>query len=115
MAMAMPLLRLVFCTMCGVNIQIPALRHRVSGIVSLLGTQGYPLPTRYLFQHHQRRVPLGRAIGLGELGIDDQVMGLLRQQIAVVAELGLFAMPLRANSASGSVVDTWVWLLRCSP
>lgn len=82
--------------------QIPALRHKVSGVVSLVGTQGYRLPNRYLFQHHQRRVPLGCAIGYSS-ALTIRLWAILRQQIAVVAELGLSAMPLHANSGR----DRW--------
>ena len=39
-----------FGVLCHVrrHFQIPALRHKVSGVVSLVGTQGYRLPSRYL-------------------------------------------------------------------
>jgi hypothetical protein len=60
----------------------------------LVATDRHPLATRNLFQHQQRRVALGRPIGLPRQGVHNQPMPVLHQQIAAVTQLGLLALPL---------------------
>src|SRR5262249_41925295 len=56
----------VLCDM-GRHVHIPAFRHEVSGVVTLVATYGHPLSARDLFQHHQCGIALGGAIGLENL------------------------------------------------
>src|SRR5436190_8975536 len=91
-----------------------ALGHEICRVVRLVTSHRYLSRARNLFQHHQRGIALCRSVGLEHLGVYDQSIAVLHQQIPVVTQLGFFALAF-ANFASGSVFDWCVSLDRFSP
>ena len=47
--------------------------------------------------------------------VDDEAVPVLHQDMPGVGELGLFALTLAGQTASGSVVEAWVSFVRRSP
>ena len=72
-------------------VQLAALGYKTSGIVALIGSHCHPLLGRDLFDHQQRRISFRRAIGLQQLGICDQPVAVLDEQISAVTQLCFFA------------------------
>ena len=60
-----------------------------------------PAGNRPSSQHHQRRIPFRRAVGLEHLRVHDQPIAVLGQKIAVVAEPGFLAVALSRQQSIG--------------
>jgi len=81
---------------------------------SLVASHGYLLRARNLFQHHQRGIASAVRC-LEHLGVYDQSVAVLHQQISVVTQLRFFCLAFACLFASGSVFDACVWFDRFSP
>src|ERR1700745_4318360 len=90
--MALPPGRLAFCETCGVAFSLPALGYKTSGVVALIASHCLPLLGMDLFDHQQRRISFRCAIGLQQLGVCDQPVAVLDEQISAVTQLGFFAI-----------------------
>jgi hypothetical protein len=55
---------------------------------------GHLLRSQNLFQHHQCGIALRRSVGLEHLGVYDQSVAVLHQQIPVVTQLRFLALAL---------------------
>ena len=74
------------------HLHLPALGHEVPGVIAFVGSHRDVACAGDLFQHHQTRIPLRRAVGLKQFRVYDQPVAVLRQEIAVVTELGFLAV-----------------------
>ena len=59
--------------------QIPAFGHKTEGVESFVASYRHRPRSRNLLQHDQRRIALGRAVGLEDFGVDDQPVAILHQ------------------------------------
>src|SRR6266446_3372798 len=92
-------------------------------IIGLVGAEGDPVIARTVRYHLYGSLALGRAGGQGQTRVDHQSVPVLHQNVPEIRQLGRLAWPpcfrrgrlLRYSRASGSVVETWVSLLRVSP
>jgi hypothetical protein len=62
------------------------LGYKFSGVVALVGSHRYLLRSRDLLDHQQRRIPLRCPVGLQQLGVCDQPVAVLDEQIPTVAQ-----------------------------
>jgi len=85
------------------HLYIPALGHKILRVVCLVGSHGHSTVTWNLFQHNQCGIPLSGAIGLKDLGSDNEPVAILRHQVPHVAELGLapVCLPIELGFAIG--------------
>lgn len=60
-------------------------------VVGLVGPERDPVPATATVEHRQRRLPLGRAGGMGERGIDDEPVAVLHERVPHEAEPALAA------------------------
>src|SRR5215467_14650543 len=79
-------LRYVWC-----DLQIPALRDESFGVIRFIASYRHALIPRNLFQHDQRRIPFGGAVGLEYLGIHNQPVAVLHQDASAIAQFGFFS------------------------
>jgi hypothetical protein len=73
------------------DLHLAALGYELSGVVAFVGSHRDPLLSRDLLEHEQRRIPFRRPVGLQQLGLGDQPVAVLNQQISAVAQFGFFA------------------------
>jgi hypothetical protein len=74
------------------DVQGPERRDEARRVVTLVGAERCPLPTRLAAQHGLGSLALGGAGGRRQQGVDDEPATVLHQQEAHVAELGLLAV-----------------------
>ena len=74
------------------DLHVSALRHEICRVIGLVAAHGHLPCSRNLFQHDQRGIALRRSVGLEHLGVYDQTVAVLHQQIPVVTQLGFFAL-----------------------
>src|SRR5512132_1841498 len=82
----------ILCDVRG-DAEFAQLHDEVVGVVALVGTERL-VAGREGFSHGERRQPLGRARGAGQLGIDGEPMAVLHQDVADEAELAGLAVAL---------------------
>ena len=73
------------------NIQVSALGDKTGSIKSFVPANRNRLAAGNLLQHHQRRIPLCRSVGLKNFRGDNQSVAVLHQQISAIAQFGFFA------------------------
>ena len=79
--------RVVFWATCGVNPSSRAPATKPSGVVALVpGDGAAPSARGEPGEHLDRGGPLGVAVGGGQLGVDDQRVAVLHQQVPRVAQ-----------------------------
>jgi hypothetical protein len=90
---------------------------KVVGLIAFIGSQSFhPESLSSLtLEHPLGGFPLRAPRGLADFKINQQSVSILHQGMRPVTQLSLFARPLRISRLSGSVLDSWVSLLRFSP
>ena len=83
------------------DLHVTALGDEVGRVKAFVTAHRHPLGAGNLFQHHQRRIPLGRPVVFLHPRIDDQPVPILHQQIATVAQLRLLALALARQLGLG--------------
>jgi len=78
----------------GSHRQIPGLRDKVPGVISLVGSKRPAVPIRQRSQHLQRGLPLRTAMRLSHSRIHHQAVAVLHQDMAQVRQLGGLAPAL---------------------
>jgi hypothetical protein len=80
--------------------ELAAASHKVSGVIILVAAHG-AAGLGIVLNHRKRGRALRRAIGFGQLRIDDEPIAVLRHQMTHVAELGLLAGAFAEQSRVG--------------
>lgn len=76
----------VFWATCGVK---PRSRTSAGGIVGFVGAERSPLRAGSLsLEHGEGGVTFGTTGGLGQLGVDDQSVSVLHEEVPGIGELG---------------------------
>src|SRR3954454_3502353 len=89
------------------DIHLPQLRHMPGYVEGLVRTERNPSASWHIAHHDLRRLALGGAGSMRGLGVHDQAVTVLHQQMAHIAELGClslgFAVEPRIGVGGGGV------------